>query len=1186
MPVKTSMVGHPADHPMTEFVSGRDPIHRLGLPNYWINTATLNLTIIDRIFFYKGLGPSVPFTLTYNAHSRDRGMFGHGWSFCFESYLIEDGDQVLLKKGSGQQLRFRISQSQKKGSGNMPAEAENLSQTRDRLLDYGTYYVFLPKGVHTFYRYPRAAGKKHNLLQSVSDFDGNVVSLEYLPDATLGSITDAAGRVSRFEIRGGLCTGFTLPDGRRCSFQYDTTGRLMAMTDLAGIPVRYEYSREGLLTLMEVGEDRKRTSFSYRGSALSAVTDAAGHTTTYLQNKESVRVTDPLGNSTIYESRGGKTTGITNPLGESRIFQYSGGLRVGHTDIQRGTESRLAFDGAGNPARFTGPNGEITSFVYDQHGNLVEETNPRGDRFCYVYDTRQHLTTVRSPAGSEINLSYDPKGQLVMITDQNAGATTVGYDRFGNIAEIRDPEGGRTRFSFDAAGLTLMAVTDARENTIQYEFDNNRRLTHVIYPDGTSSKNVYGCCSRLATIDENDKETRFARDPLLSILERRDGDGNVFRYQYDPCRRLIRSIDPGGRSTDFGYDRAGRLIRATYPGGESLQIEYAFGRTPGRITDENGHAVTFEHDRNGALIRETDQAGIPVSVARDVLGRIATITTGAGRQISYAYDAEGRLIEKRLDGGVAMSYRYDPAGNLVAMHDPSGTTTYRYNRVRKITGITYPGNLDIACTYDACGNMTALRYPDGFQVSYRYDVRNRPTQITFGCHSVEIHYDGAGNIITELRSNGTRSRYSYDARHRMTSVQHAKGDESFSSHTCFRDPAGNIHEEAGTQQLPENFSPLPVSASYTPINQVETWNGDRYRYDRDGNLTAIGGGRSFSAGYDAFSHLVDLNTGGRHLQFMYNGRGQRIRKAGDGIFTHYLHGPTGDLLAETDEKGSVGSCFVLCHGRLLAMVRQGKTYFYHTDTRGHIISMTDEHGSVAASYAYDPYGNIAATHGPLADEQPFTFCGLYGVMRESGGLYFMKRRYYDSVTGRFIQKDPIGIAGGMNLYSYAGNNPVTYTDPEGLVAPILAAGLILFAWAGAAISMSQNRSYNTINNALSGVNEYIADPHAPGAYNQFMEKITNLGNIPEAIKEDIFEGQRALWDKFLSLHPASWETYWGEYGPANVYSGIKAMYDTITGEWLDAGRNWLETIPDWPGQLANGLNNWYDAYFGDEKKCK
>ena len=1180
------MTGDRTDYPMTEFYNGKEPEHNLGLPNYWVNTSNLNLIIVDRISFYKGLGPAMRFTLTYNSQSRDRGQFGFGWSFSLESSLQEKGDQIIIKKGSGQMLRFRSSRPPGSGSESNPVEAVNLLNTGDRLLDYGTHWVYLPKGAKLSYRYIRTAGKSIVPLHSISDFDGNNVILEYSPDGIVKSITDAAGRVNRFESRAGLCTGLILPDGRRASFQYDTSGRLTGMTDLQGISVRYEYNTAGLVTLMEVGEDRKRTIFQYHDSTLSAITDATGHTTRYSMESGIVRIIDPLGNVTTYASKDGKTIKITNPVGESEIFEYHGDYRVGHKD-GKGKESRMMYDAAGNPVRYTSPNGEQTSFTFDTYGNLTSETSSLGSIFRFSYDLRQHMTGVSGPLGSEIRFTYDLKGQLVSVEDQNNCVTKFSYDQFGNTAEITDPEGGRTRFTFDPSGITLQAVTDARGNTTHYKFDGNRRLTHIIHADGSSLRNVYGCCARLATIDENGRELKFVRDQRLAVIERSDGDGNVFRYRYDPCGRLIQSVDPRGQMTAFVYDAAGRLTGATYPTGELSRLEYAFGRTPSRIIDENGNAISFVYDRNGALIQEIDQMGAAVSLTRDPQSRIASIRTGKGQNISYQYNAEGYLIEKKIDGKTVASYQYDPAGNLVQMNDSSGTTSYRYNRVRNISGISLPGNHNIACTYDEGGNLTSLQYPGGLLVKYQYDVRNRPVKVHFGNHEVAIRYDNVGNILSESRSNGTQSTYRYDARQRITEVIHLKGSDAIATVSIVRDPSGNIYEEKGKPSFSEGIRQESFTATYTPLNQVKTWKGDQYTYDRDGNLTGIEGARSFAGEYDAFNHLIDLHIEGVHRMFAYNGRGQRVQSTGNGLSRRYLYGPTRDLLAETDETGTVISHYVYCKGRLLAMISEGKAYFYHADACGHILSLTDEQGNVSASYTYDPFGNVLEETGSITNNQPFTFCGLHGVMREGGGLYFMKRRYYDAVTGRFIQKDPIGIIGGGNVYSYAGNNPVTYTDPEGLIAPVIAAGIIFIAWAGAGVAMSQNRSYNTIKNVLSGAGEYVSDPHAPGAYDAWMNKISELGNLPEAVKNDIYEGQQALWDKFASLHPASWETHWGEYGLSNVYSGIKAAYDTVTGDWFNATRNWLETIPSWPGQVANAANNWYDVYFGDDtKKCK
>ena len=1179
--------GSPTDYPMTEFFNGKEPEHRLGLPNYWVNTSNLNLIIEDRISFYKGLGPAIRFTLTYNSLSRERGQFGAGWNFSFESSLHEEGNMILLKKGSGQKLRFRGSLPPGSGSEKTPVEAENLSNNGDRLLDYGTHWLYLPKGARLSYRYMRITGKSILPLHSLSDFDGNIVTLEYSNDGAIRGITDAAGRVTRFDSSAGLCTGFVLPDGRRSSFQYDKGGHLIAVTDLQGIPVRYEYTTAGLVTLMEVGEDRKRLVFQYRDSLLSAITDAAGYTTRYQRDADSVKITDPLGNATTYVSKDGKTVTITNPLGESEFFEYEGGHRVGHND-GKGKGSRMTYDPAGNPVRYTSPNGEMTTFTYDQYGNLTAETTPLGSTFRFTFDSHQHLTGVGSPLGSEIRISYNQKGQLVSVADQNKSSTVFSYDSFGNTAEITDPEGHRTRFAFDPSGLTLQAVTDARGNTTKYEFDRNRRLTRIIHADGTSLKNVYGCCARLATIDENGKEMKITRDPLLSVIERRDGDGNSFRYRYDPCRRLIQSVDPRGQTTDFVYDGAGRLTGATYPTGEISRLEYAFGRTPGRIFDEKGNTISFVHDKNGAPIQQSDQTGVTASATRDLHGRISGIITGKGQRISFQYDVEDHLIGKDLDGKTVSSYRYDPAGNLVQMNDSAGATTYRYNRVGSITGITLSGNQEITCTYDEADNISSILYPDGILVKYQYDARNRPITVRFGSHEVEIRYDNVGNILAESRSNGTRSTYRSDARQRITEAVHLKGSDTVAAVSCIRDPAGNICEENGKQPFPEGIRQDSVTATYTPHNQVETWNGDRFRYDRDGNLTRIEGVRAFTAEYDAFNHLTSLQIEGEHRIFAYNGRGQRVQSTGNGGSRRYLYGPTGDLIAETDETGTVISCYIYCRGRLLAMVSNGRTYFYHADTCGHILCLTDEQGNISASYAYDTFGNAIEETGSLAHNQPFTYCGLYGVMREGGGLYFMKRRYYDAVTGRFIQKDPIGIIGGLNVYTYAGNNPVTYMDPEGLMGPfaVLAlGGLALLAAGGAAVSLMNNEMWKTFLNRHGGTEKYILAPHAEGAYERQMAN--NRENPQPYVKNDYWEGLKNEWNAILTTSPIGWETSAGGFGLSNTYSAVKAANDTVNGDGFDAGRNAAEAVPGPFGQVWNAINNWYDAWKADQdNKCQ
>ena len=105
-------------------------------------------------------------------------------------------------------------------------------------------------------------------------------------------------------------------------------------------------------------------------------------------------------------------------------------------------------------------------------------------------------------------------------------------------------------------------------------------------------------------------------------------------------------------------------------------------------------------------------------------------------------------------------------------------------------------------------------------------------------------------------------------------------------------------------------------------------------------------------------------------------------------------------------------------------------FFYHAEGLGSVSELTDTSGAVAQSYAYSPFGQIEFQLDPTF-VQPYTF-----TSREfdvESGLYFYRVRTYDPITGRFFQVDPIGLTGGVNLYTYVGNNPINLVDPFGLV---------------------------------------------------------------------------------------------------------------------------------------------------------
>jgi RHS repeat-associated protein len=88
-------------------------------------------------------------------------------------------------------------------------------------------------------------------------------------------------------------------------------------------------------------------------------------------------------------------------------------------------------------------------------------------------------------------------------------------------------------------------------------------------------------------------------------------------------------------------------------------------------------------------------------------------------------------------------------------------------------------------------------------------------------------------------------------------------------------------------------------------------------------------------------------------------------------------------------------------------------------------------------YSYLPFGE-PLTHSETVPN-PFEYVGQLGVQRDGNDLDYMRARYYTAADGRFINEDPIGVLGGLNLYRYVGNQPTNFIDPTGLVAPVIVA---------------------------------------------------------------------------------------------------------------------------------------------------
>ena len=182
--------------------------------------------------------------------------------------------------------------------------------------------------------------------------------------------------------------------------------------------------------------------------------------------------------------------------------------------------------------------------------------------------------------------------------------------------------------------------------------------------------------------------------------------------------------------------------------------------------------------------------------------------------------------------------------------------------------------------------------------------------------------------------------------------------------------------------------------------------------------------------WDAENRLIKIiypsDYFGNFSQFDYDGSGKCARIS---EYTNFSVTSTkqliwcGKLIREVRESNGAVIARYFSRGQTIG----GSSYFYALDHMGSTLEMVDTSGSVQAQYNYDPDGQFTQLQGNLASD--LLFAGYYFHSRS--GLSVTLRRHYQAGFARWISRDPIGETGGINLYRYVLNNPISVTDPYG-----------------------------------------------------------------------------------------------------------------------------------------------------------
>lgn len=848
-------------------------------------------------------------------------------------------------------------------------------------------------------------------IASRADFNGHKTCYAY--DLTRNLETARVeGLASGSSCPADIATYTPAPNSaeRKILTQWDTRFRLPTKITEAGRETSTVYDDHGNVTSRSIkdltsGQTRTwTTSYTYHASVPGVLVqkvedgpriDVADLTTADYYAPDENCIGDPMGCR-------GQVKQVTNALGH-----------ITHVD---------EYDANGRVLRTTDPNGLVTTFGYSPRGWLTSRSIGT-ETTSFDYDGVGQLTKLTRPDSSYVNFEYDSAHRLVAIVDQDGNRLTYTLDAMGNRTHeaITDAGGGTVYYShsrtFDALGRLWQDI-GAYNQTITYQYDAQGNMKQV---DG-------------ARTDITDV-TQHGYDALDRLTQTLNADGGVVQVKTNALDQTTQVVDPANQATTQTVD--------------------AFGDVTRTVSADTG-TTTRTFDEAGNLKSETDARGVTVSYTYDALNRLTQkqSSDAATPVYTYIYDQTslGRLNFIQRNGNFSMFFNYDAQGRLYYQLGAIPGVTwlygqYFYDAYGRLNKVVYPTGRSVSYSYDPEGRISqvatqhddaaapvvlannfAYNYPfagphwfyygDGTWAYQSRDQDYRPVVRLDGPYMKYTIYDPAGNITNLNDINNTILTYAYDATGRLVSAIDS-ATNGFGSLGWTYDRNGNRQSEtrnAGT--MPYVYNPPNWLYQKGAETRPRTANGNT-----QGTSTAI-----FS--YDGYNRLISSQTAAETTTYTYNALGQRIKKINqNGLTTGFHYGPDGELLFEVDQAGNT-KAYVWLNGRLLARIDNNQQiYYYHVDHLGTVQAMTDATtGAVVWKGYYEPFGSATVKVNTV--ENNLRLPGQY-YDRETN-LHYNYFRDYDPSTGRYVEADPIGLEGGVNIYLYSNNSPMNYSDRFGL----------------------------------------------------------------------------------------------------------------------------------------------------------
>jgi RHS repeat-associated protein len=690
----------------------------------------------------------------------------------------------------------------------------------------------------------------------------------------------------------------------------------------------------------------------------------------------------------------------------------------------------------------------------------------------YVYDNLGRMIEEISPDGLSDRLTLDPAGNVVARTSRRGLTVTMRYDAAGRLEQRITPGIVLSTRSAWYPNPWLMPLYKAQSDGTFGAY--SRQDGGLVIPADTATFR-YDLAGRLEVA--NNRDARITRTYTTSGLlqsERqriRPYHGNDFRtHDYT----LTYAYDLNGRRTELHHPRRlavegdGHLWRQAQD--PTTQYRYSGLGELERVTDPLGHGVNFRYDLNGG-IHTSERGSTRETLVHDDDGRLlerSEFGGGPGRRDHYTYDGRGRIltVDSRVQGdrventytgigALAFAYSQDMKNNTWSVEryytDALANTDRVMRRSGKLDepGISWYGSLARENTYqrgtgrllrgsggdaggnswqseswyDAAGNkdfesgtsiLTGVEW-DGLLVettAFFYDAADRLRVLDR--RACMVYLVGGACVEADMMDGSKRSAFEehrYDAlgrRMMLRTRQEAEG-YCYSRATCFNAVVRTVWD--GDQILYEISAPGRTDASNSDMDD-----------DNPPLPPSLGGGHFYGRVQYTHAHGIDLPVLVTRMGYSQD------------LNLPITMWPLTNWAGRFDAGEAINGCVAIDPDP--GVEARFRPITWAPGEPGYTEDPEDPDGPGQRLHCIEPNWPANKVWSSLAQKPgaaPRAWVGsLIQHGRDPSGQYYRRNRFYDAQSGRFTQEDPIGIAGGLNLYGYAGGDPVNFSDPFGL----------------------------------------------------------------------------------------------------------------------------------------------------------